>query len=231
MHTHFHHYFHHKPLHQLHVPPVENCISLGCCREGCKFTSPWLKNFGFTLSPRAVSTNSMALPVVHSKISMALKSTSPKSTRLSKEVNELGSCSTTSMEILPHVRRREGEDLTYGEVFGNTSACAEKSHGYGAPIRRWWKYLRVCGEESWRKYPSSPCTEIPPHVRRRVFRQPKVSGEPGNTSACAEKSYWTISSWLSSGKYLRVCGEEAVNARTATCTVEIPPRVRRRVGT
>ena len=132
------------------------------------------------------------------------------------------------LEIPPRVRRRVTDTARPFAGGGNTSACAEKRGNFRANIRGTWKYLRVCGEESWRKYPSSPCTEIPPHVRRRVFRQPKVSGEPGNTSACAEKSYWTISSWLSSGKYLRVCGEEAVNARTATCTVEIPPRVRRR---
>ena len=128
-----------SPGRDLHQP--------GCCREGCKFTSPWLKNFAFTLSPRAVSTNSMALPVVHSKISIALKSTSPKRTRLSKEVNELDSCSTTPMEVLPRVRRRVS---TFGSAIcelGNTSACAEKSRSVFLAIAGERKYLRVCGEE------------------------------------------------------------------------------------
>ena len=129
-----------SPGRDLHQP--------GCCREGCKFTSPWLKNFGFTLSPRAVSTNSMALPVVHSKISMALKSTSPKRTRLSKEVNELGSCSTTPMEVLPRVRRRVPCLLLLRAVHGNTSACAEKSRYLFHDCLPSRKYLRVCGEES-----------------------------------------------------------------------------------
>ena len=128
-----------SPGRDLHQP--------GCCREGCKFTSPWLKNFAFTLSPRAVSTNSMALPVVHSKISMALKSTSPKRTRLSKEVNELGSCSTTSMEILPRVRRRGRQPGNHALSQGNTSACAEKSHRRCLAPTLAGKYLRVCGEE------------------------------------------------------------------------------------
>ena len=168
-----------SPGRDLHQP--------GCCREGCKFTSPWLKNFAFTLSPRAVSTNSMALPVVHSKISIALKSTSPKRTRLSKEVNELGSCSTTPMEVLPRVRRREGEDLTYGEVFGNTSACAEKSFACPFLQLRARKYLRVCGEEVFLTRWNKRAREIPPRVRRRVQIKKLRGSAHGNTSACAEK--------------------------------------------
>ena len=132
------------------------------------------------------------------------------------------------LEIPPRVRRRVPEGNRQHLGHGNTSACAEKSHGYGAPIRRWWKYLRVCGEESWRKYPSSPCTEIPPHVRRRVFRQPKVSGEPGNTSACAEKSPAATFANPGTRKYLRVCGEEQEYPAQEPQCKEIPPRVRRR---
>ena len=134
------------------------------------------------------------------------------------------------MEIPPRVRRRVTDTARPFAGGGNTSACAEKRGNFRANIRGTWKYLRVCGEESWRKYPSSPCTEIPPHVRRRVFRQPKVSGEPGNTSACAEKRLFFLKELVFLWKYLRVCGEELLDNIELAFKWEIPPRVRRRGG-
>ena len=133
-----------------------------------------------------------------------------------------------SREIPPRVRRRGTTCQLPRNPGGNTSACAEKSPAatFANPGTR--KYLRVCGEEQ--EYPAQEpqCKEIPPRVRRRGIIAGYIASAHGNTSACAEKSRCRAVPNDSQWKYLRVCGEEAVNARTATCTVEIPPRVRRR---
>ena len=52
------------------------------------------------------------------------------------------------------------------------------------------KYLRVCGEERGRRQ--------------------GTGGDPGNTSACAEKRIILVTGAQRFGKYLRVCGEERV---------------------
>ena len=54
-------------------------------------------------------------------------------------------------------------------------------------------------------------------------------GSFGNTSACAEKRFDHAVSVSNNRKYLRVCGEEPLNLHRYPTTLEIPPRVRRRV--
>ncbi|SDE07871.1 hypothetical protein SAMN05421878_1025 [Actinobaculum suis] len=51
----------------------------------------------------------------------------------------------------------------------------------------------------------------------------------GNTSARAEKSHPAIFPRRLGRKYLRACGEELSLTRPGENTMEIPPRVRRRV--
>ncbi|MHC9705861.1 hypothetical protein ACQXY9_07325, partial [Corynebacterium diphtheriae] len=71
------------------------------------------------------------------------------------------------MEIPPRVRRR----LIFYEGgwhrSGNTSACAEKTVADISKWGAWWKYLRVCGEDSPSTGNESRLREIPPRVRRR----------------------------------------------------------------
>ena len=53
-------------------------------------------------------------------------------------------------EIPPRVRRRVGVAAVDVAVFGNTSACAEKSARSIFTNSDCGKYLRVCGEEEKR---------------------------------------------------------------------------------
>ena len=70
-------------------------------------------------------------------------------------------------EIPPRVRRRDSGICHAIYHNGNTSACAEKSHGGRRRIARAWKYLRVCGEELRLHRFVLQRREIPPRVRRR----------------------------------------------------------------
>ena len=132
------------------------------------------------------------------------------------------------MEIPPRVRRRVIAEPDLYRLIGNTSACAEKSAIRSHSGRGNRKYLRVCGEESQGPQQSVDHREIPPRVRRRGNRGEPHEPVHGNTSACAEKSSFSIFSAHSRRKYLRVCGEERCRCPYCPLTMEIPPRVRRR---
>ena len=70
--------------------------------------------------------------------------------------------------------------------------------------------------------------EIPPRARRRGPSPSASALEPGNTSACAEKSHDWHSGHHRWSKYLRVRGEEPLKMITFELLWEIPPRARRR---
>ena len=70
--------------------------------------------------------------------------------------------------------------------------------------------------------------EIPPRARRRVDGVLAVGVDYGNTSACAEKSSVRAGPAVPAGKYLRVRGEEPIQAHGVADVLEIPPRARRR---
>ena len=94
--------------------------------------------------------------------------------------------------------------------------------------RRFWKYLRVCGEEESARVSDRLALEIPPRMRRRDARIVMVEPNQGNTSAYAEKSDLLGVALIGFGKYLRVCGEERLMNVQRAEIMEIPPRMRRR---
>ena len=117
--------------------------------------------------------------------------------------------SAQTVEIPPHARRRECERQPATINEGNTSACAEKSYRGAWEVARWWKYLRMRGEEedAWLSF--IQFEEIPPHARRRDGLGGYSKLEAGNTSACAEKRQCTRRQMPPGWKYLRMRGEES----------------------
>ena len=112
-------------------------------------------------------------------------------------------------EIPPRARRRALMSMAITVIQGNTSACAEKSACGRLRVPTLRKYLRVRGEESRYMLRVFTHWEIPPRARRRVQWDETWELLEGNTSACAEKSSIASMVWGSTGKYLRVRGEES----------------------
>ena len=141
----------------------------------------------------------------------------------------VGWCAAWSVEIPPHARRRELNQIHNGSREGNTSACAEKSGDADVRGDRRGKYLRMRGEEGELMCPDCHELEIPPHARRRDITPHSLRRSFGNTSACAEKSSTRSPQRYSTRKYLRMRGEEREKASSSDSDMEIPPHARRRV--
>ena len=127
------------------------------------------------------------------------------------------------------MRRRDRKPRRNQYHRGNTSAYAEKSWAAARLPPKFWKYLRVCGEEHHLAPFALYLKEIPPRMRRRALVKNEDGTRYGNTSAYAEKSLTTLTSHNPRRKYLRVCGEERSRRLRSLPRMEIPPRIRRRV--
>ena len=92
-----------------------------------------------------------------------------------------------------------------------------------------WNYLRACGEEASSPRHRQSKWELPPRVRRRAMPAQDAGHGCGITSARAEKRYPRTRPQRLSRNYLRACGEEQFPHGRQVSTMELPPRVRRRV--
>ena len=135
----------------------------------------------------------------------------------------------TGTELPPRVRRRVQVPSPRPVEFGITSARAEKSMVKNFIVTSHRNYLRACGEEANGKAPTGCMLELPPRVRRRARLELPADHMLGITSARAEKSLAQSNVPNPGRNYLRACGEECFSLPFLFLSLELPPRVRRRV--
>ena len=87
------------------------------------------------------------------------------------------------------------------------------------------------GEEHRARSCSGIFLEIPPRARGRVGVFTRDHGVPGNTPACAGKSFGQTKTAPTKWKYPRVRGEEPAALKPGPSASEIPPRARGRGAT
>ncbi|SHL43515.1 hypothetical protein SAMN05720762_10691 [Fibrobacter sp. UWH4] len=133
-----------------------------------------------------------------------------------------------TVETPPLARRKPNQTRTVSKVGRNTSACAEKTPGKFCPPKWRRKHLRLRGENSVLPWPGFVRQETPPLARRKRIKRLHESKTQGNTSACAEKTRPSTTSWLLLGKHLRLRGENGELVQRVIGVLETPPLARRK---
>ncbi|AIU33302.1 Hypothetical protein CulFRC11_1743 [Corynebacterium ramonii] len=112
---------------------------------------------------------------------------------------------------------------------GTTSAYAEKSYPRLDIARQSGNYLRIRGEKIHCRIVPAFLRELPPHTRRKVEFHGSLQAPQGTTSAYAEKSTHSITTFTWLGNYLRIRGEKSPASHTRAVPRELPPHTRRKV--
>ncbi len=131
----------------------------------------------------------------------------------------------------------------------NTSACAEKTARPGNARTRWWKHLRLRGENLANRSSPAGCKkhlrlrgenvgcllatclkgETPPLARRKLAERGGAYAHGGNTSACAEKTSKEDRRTSEKQKHLRLRGENTRRFLQFRRLQETPPLARRKL--
>ena len=131
-------------------------------------------------------------------------------------------------ELPPHTRRRDFDLTLSAEVYGTTSAYAEKRVPFRLPARENGNYLRIRGEEVGVDYSLAVFVELPPHTRRRGHGISHFEIHQPTTSAYAEKRASLVEVSTEAWNYLRIRGEEFPSYHGVRDYTELPPHTRRR---
>ncbi len=135
-----------------------------------------------------------------------------------------------SPESPPLARRAPAPRPTNSRASGITSACAESTLGRCARPLRPGNHLRLRGEHTASAQTSGTIRESPPLARRAPDDGSDVLRIEGITSACAESTKPSTSTFRRCRNHLRLRGEHTTRQVTTAPTTESPPLARRARG-
>ncbi len=156
------------------------------------------------------------------------KSFTQKHLRLRGENLRTFNLSTLDIETPPLARRKPLCTAVRVQGRRNTSACAEKTYAIHRRRTQEEKHLRLRGENNRLVTPQWHVRETPSLARRKLMLFVRLRTDPGNTSACAEKTYLRRLVKTLHWKHLRLRGENHCPNIYKYTLMETPPLARRK---